>query len=90
MFRANLIKWEYVKSGSDVIMLRIKNLLMSGLSIALGALGLAQPVLGQRIPPAPVGGVAAAANKLAIIAPYIVLAGIVAVASAVYIKRRKK
>lgn len=71
-------------------MSRFKNLLMSSLSTALGALGLAQPVLGQGIPPAPVGGVVAAANKLSIIAPYIVLAGIVAVASVIYIKRRKK
>jgi hypothetical protein len=66
-----------------------KNLLISSLSTALGALVIA-PVLGQQTPPPPVGGVAAAANKLAIIAPYIVLAGIVAVASAIYIKRRKK
>ena len=71
-------------------MSRIKNLLISSLSTALGALGFAQPVLGQQTPPVPVGGVAAAANKLAIIAPYIVLAGIVAVASAIYIKKRKK
>ena len=70
-------------------MSRFKNLLISSLSTALGALVIA-PVLGQQTPPAPVGGVAAAANKLAIIAPYIVLAGIVAVASAIYIKRRKK
>ena len=40
--------------------------------------------------PAPVGGVTSPTNKLAIVAPYLVLAGIVAVASAIYIKRRKK
>jgi hypothetical protein len=90
MFRINLIKWIYIKSGSDAIMSRFKNLLMSSLSTALGALGLAQPVLGQQIPRTTVGGVAVAVNKLAIIAPYVVLAGIVAVASAIYIKRRKK
>ena len=39
---------------------------------------------------APVGGFIISVNKLAILAPYIALAGIVAVASAIYIKRRKK
>jgi hypothetical protein len=37
----------------------------------------------------PVGGVVTTANKLAIVAPYIALAGIVAVTSAIYIKRRR-
>ena len=37
----------------------------------------------------PVAGVVTAPNNLAIVAPYLVLAGIVAVASAIYIKRRK-
>jgi len=38
----------------------------------------------------PVAGVYTPVNKLAVIAPYLVLAGIVAVASAVYMKRHKK
>ncbi|MFC1505684.1 QVPTGV class sortase B protein-sorting domain-containing protein [Thermoproteota archaeon] len=70
-------------------MSRIKSLLMSTLSTAIGALGLAQPVLGEQQNGIPVGGVAAAANKLAIVAPYLVLAGLVAVASVIYIKKRK-
>ncbi len=70
-------------------MSRFKSLMISTLSTITGILGSAQTVLGQRIPPAPVGGVAAEVNKLTVIAPYLVLAGIVAVASAVYIKKRK-
>ncbi len=70
-------------------MSRFKSLMISNLSIAMGALRLAQPVLGNRDNGDPVAGVVTAANKLAIVAPYLVLAGIVAVASAIYIKRRK-
>jgi hypothetical protein len=62
--------------------------MISTLSI-LGMLGLAQPVLGLGIAPAPVGGVVTAVNKLTIVAPYLVLAGIVAVASVIYIKKRR-
>lgn len=69
-------------------MSKFKSLLISTISIAIGALGLAQPVLAPPVLP-PVGGVATAANKLAIVAPYLVLAGIVAVGSAIYIKRRR-
>ena len=48
------------------------------------------PVIGyDEMQDPQVGGVVTAANKLSIIAPYLVLAGIVAVASAIYIKRRK-
>ena len=66
--------------------------MISTLSTAIGALRLAPHVLGQQTPtiyPAPVGGVVTATSKLAIVAPYLVLAGIVAVASAIYIKRRR-
>ena len=70
-------------------MSRFRNLMISTLSTAIGVLGLAQPVLGQKNGD-PVGGVVTAVNKLAIVAPYIVLAGIVAVASAIYIKKRRK
>ena len=70
-------------------MSRFKSLMISTLSTAIAALGLAQPVLGDQQNGIPVGGVAAAANKLAIITPYLVLAGIVAVASVIYIKKRR-
>ncbi len=70
-------------------MSRFKNLMISNLSIAMGALRLAQPVLGNRDNGDPVGGVVTATSKLTIIAPYLVLAGIVAVASAIYIKKRR-
>ncbi len=63
--------------------------MISTLSTAIGALRLAQPVLGQQQEYDTVGGVVTAVNKLAIVAPYLVLAGIVAVASAIYIKRRR-
>ncbi len=69
-------------------MSRFKNLMISTLSTAIGILGLAQPVYAGVV--APVGGVVTAVNKLAIVAPYLVLAGIVAVASAIYIKRRRR
>ncbi|OGD54138.1 hypothetical protein A3K80_02230 [Candidatus Bathyarchaeota archaeon RBG_13_38_9] len=67
-------------------MSRLKSLLISTLS-TLVMLGLAQTVYARTA--TPVGGVAAEVNKLTVIAPYLVLAGIVAVASAIYIKRRK-
>jgi hypothetical protein len=70
-------------------MSRFKSLLILTLSTAIGALRLAQPVLGDQQNGVPVGGVVTAANKLAIVAPYLVLAGIVAVASAIYIKKRR-
>jgi hypothetical protein len=58
----------------------------------MSIVGFIMPVLGQndRMDGYPVGGVVTAVNKLAVVAPYIVLAGIVTIASAVYIKRRKK
>ena len=43
----------------------------------------------NQVEPAPVGGISSPINKLAIVAPYLVLAGIVAIASAIYIKRRR-
>ncbi len=43
----------------------------------------------NQVEPAPVAGVVTATSKLTIIAPYLVLAGIVAVASAIYIKKRR-
>jgi hypothetical protein len=67
-------------------MSRFKSLMISTLS-TLNMLGLTQTVYAREL--TPVAGVAAEVNKLAVIAPYLVLAGIVAVASAVYIKRRK-
>jgi hypothetical protein len=70
-------------------MSKFKSLLISTLSTAIGILGFAQPVLGNRDNGDPVGGVVTATSKLTIIAPYLVLAGIVAVASAIYIKKRR-
>jgi hypothetical protein len=71
-------------------MSKFNSLLTSALFTITSTVNLSMMVLGQRDHEfEPVGGVATAANKLAIIAPYLVLAGIVAVASAVYIKRRK-
>jgi hypothetical protein len=70
----------------------LKSLLTSALLTIIYIANVGMTVLGQPVPDhevEPVGGIATAANKLAIIAPYLVLAGIVAVASAVYIKRRK-
>jgi hypothetical protein len=71
-------------------MLRFRSILASTIFTIASAVNLSIMVLGQRDHEfEPVGGVTTAANKLAIIAPYLVLAGIVVVASAVYIKRRK-
>jgi hypothetical protein len=71
-------------------MSRLKSLLTSAIVTIMSAVNLSVMVLGQNFDhETPVGGVATAANKIAIIAPYLVLAGIVAVASVVYIKRRK-
>ncbi|MCW4043192.1 MAG: hypothetical protein NWE90_05665 [Candidatus Bathyarchaeota archaeon] len=76
-------------------MSRFKSLLTSTLFTIISTVSLTLTVLGQVKNETnghdldPVGGVVTAANKLAIVAPYLVLAGIVAVASAIYIKRRK-
>jgi TolB protein len=43
----------------------------------------------QPLPLAPIGGVTTPVNKLAILAPYIVLAGLIVAVSAVIIKKRK-
>ncbi|WP_455370061.1 QVPTGV class sortase B protein-sorting domain-containing protein [[Eubacterium] cellulosolvens] len=68
-------------------MSRVKSLMISTLSTITSILGSTQKVYAREL--TPVGGVASTVNKLAIIAPYLVLAGIVAVGSAIYIKRRK-
>ncbi|MFC1506966.1 hypothetical protein ACFLQ6_07845 [Thermoproteota archaeon] len=71
-------------------MSRIKSLLTSTITTVISALGFIMPVIGyDEMQDPPVGGVVTAANKLTIIAPYLVLAGLVAVASAIYIKRRR-
>ncbi len=70
-------------------MSRFKSLMISNLSIAMGALRLAQPVLGNRDNGDPVGGVVTAVNKLTIVAPYLALAGLILAVSAVIIKKRK-
>ncbi len=70
-------------------MSRFRNLMISTLSIAIGALGLAQPVLGYSQNGDPVGGVVTAVNKLTIVAPYLALAGLILAVSAVIIKKRK-
>ena len=43
----------------------------------------------NQVEPAPVGGISTPVNKFEILAPYIVLAGLIAVVSAVIIKKRK-
>ncbi|MCW4043852.1 MAG: hypothetical protein NWE90_09075 [Candidatus Bathyarchaeota archaeon] len=71
-------------------MSRFKSLLTSALFTIMTFVNLKLTVLGQNeIDHETVGGVGTAVNKLAIVAPYLVLAGIVAVASAIYIKRRR-
>ena len=76
-------------------MSRFKSLLTSALFTIISTVSLNLTVLGKinnengSHELDPVGGLVTAANKLAIVAPYLVLAGIVAVASAIYIKRRK-
>lgn len=71
------------------IMSRFKSLLISALSTIISIVGLSLPVSAPT-PPQPVGGLVTEINKLEIIAPYIALVGIVAIASAVYLKRLKK
>ncbi len=74
-------------------MSRFKSLLTSALFTITSVVSLNLTVLGQDYygnQEYPVAGVVTAPNNLAIVAPYLVLAGIVAVASAIYIKRRKK
>ena len=76
-------------------MSKFKSLLISALFTIVSVVSLNLTVLGQFRNETngheldPVGGVVTAASKLTIIAPYLVLAGIVAVASAICIKRRK-
>jgi hypothetical protein len=71
-------------------MSRFKNVLISTLITVISTLGFIMPVMAPaEMQDPPVGGVVTAANKLAIVAPYLVLAGIVAVASVIYIKKRK-
>jgi hypothetical protein len=71
-------------------MSRFKNVLISTLITVISTLGFIMPVMAPaEMQDPPVGGVVTAANKLAIVAPYIVLAGIVAVA-AIYIKKRRQ
>jgi len=50
--------------------------------------GFIMPVLGGRVDN-PVGGVVTAVNKLAVVAPYIALAGLIIAISAIIIKKRK-
>jgi hypothetical protein len=60
---------------------------------ATGAQEIAHEVLKGAVtqdPPAPVGGYVAPLNKLAIIAPYIALAGLIAAVSAVYVIKSRK
>jgi hypothetical protein len=44
----------------------------------------------NQIEPAPVAGITSPINKLAILTPYIALAGLIAVVSAVYVFKRGK
>jgi len=72
-------------------MSRFKSCLISTLFTAIYALGFVMPVLGptdERVGN-PVGGVVTAVNKLAIIAPYIALAGLIIAISAIIIKKTK-
>ena len=73
-------------------MSRFKSLLTSALFTITSVVSLNLTVLGEfngSQEYGTVGGVVTAVNKLAIVAPYLVLAGIVAVASVIYIKRRR-
>jgi hypothetical protein len=73
-------------------MSRFKSLLTLALSTIISVVNLSMTVLGKinsNHEYDPVGGVAAEVNKLTVIAPYLVLAGIVAVASVIYIKKRR-
>ncbi|MGB6681558.1 MAG: hypothetical protein WBF08_09600 [Candidatus Bathyarchaeia archaeon] len=53
------------------------------------SLSASDPNVFQDYDPAPVGGVVTPVNKLEILAPYIALAGLIAVISAIVIKKRK-
>ena len=68
-------------------MSRFKSLMISATIVTINSLNSVLPVSAFAYDP--VGGVVTAVNKLAIVAPYLVLAGIVAVASVIYIKRRR-
>jgi hypothetical protein len=46
-------------------------------------------VIVNQISPAPVGGISPPINKLAVLAPYLALAGLIIAASAVIVKKRK-
>lgn len=71
-------------------MSRFKSLITSALFTIISVVNLNMAVLGQNFNDhETVGGVVTAVNKLTIVAPYLVLAGIVAVASAIYIKKRR-
>jgi len=53
------------------------------------SLSSTNPNMFQDYEPAPIGGVTSPVNKLAIIAPYVLLAGLIIAVSAIVIKRRK-
>jgi hypothetical protein len=68
-------------------MSRLKSLMISAAIVAVNSLNSVLPVSAMELDP--VGGVVTAANKLAIIAPYLVVAGLIIAVSAVIIKKRK-
>ena len=76
-------------------MSRFKSLLTSALFTIISVVSLNLTVLGKINDEFnsheldPVGGVVTAVNKLAIIAPYLVLAGLIIAVSAIVIKKRK-
>jgi hypothetical protein len=53
------------------------------------SMSASDPNIFQDYEPAPVGGVASPINKLEVIAPYLVLAGLIITVSAIVIKKRK-
>ena len=83
----NSFIWKHINSRSGVVMSRFKSLMISALSTIICILGFSLPVSARTLEP--VGGVVTAANKLAIVAPYLVLAGLIIAVSAIVIKRRK-
>lgn len=68
-------------------MSRFKSLMISASIVAISHLNSVLPVSAMELDP--VGGVVTAVNKLAIIAPYLVVAGLIIAVSAVIIKKRK-
>lgn len=61
--------------------------MISASIVAISHLNSVLPVSAMELDP--VGGVVTAVNKLAIIAPYLVVAGLIIAVSAVIIKKRK-